>query len=226
MWRARFLLWLKPWVSSRKTLMNFLKRIFKKKDKQRFSTNRFKKIINNAIKFLEESPAHSLSFPKFQGTGVYALYYEGDFPLYVELNAETPSICTNPIYVGKAVPSGWRTARIRSDKSTNLHKRLKEHVNSIVQAKNLKINDFTCKFILLESDLISPVEAELIRRYQPLWNSVVDGFGNHNVGKTRYDQAKSEWDILHSGRVWAENMRGESLSYDQLVDKIKKTLQG
>lgn len=53
------------------------------------------------------------------------------------------------------------------------------------------------------SNLIGTVEAALIRHYQPLWNSHVDGFGNHDPGSGRYNQERSEWDIIHSGRKWA-----------------------
>jgi hypothetical protein len=74
----------------------------------------------------------------------------------------------------------------------------------------------------IESDLVVPVEAELIRRYAPLWNTVIDGFGNHDPGRGRYDQAKSEWDVLHPGRPWAERLRGESPSLVQVMDKIRQ----
>jgi len=42
------------------------------------------------------------------------------------------------------------------------------------------------------SSLISTVEAALIRYYKPIWNTQIDGFGNHDPGKGRYNQAKSE----------------------------------
>ena len=58
-----------------------------------------------------------------------------------------------------------------------------------------------------EADLISTVEAAMTRKYNPLWNSHIDGFGNHDPGKGRYEQAKSEWDVLHPGRVWAERLK-------------------
>lgn len=73
-----------------------------------------------------------------------------------------------------------------------------------------------------ESDLIVPVEAELIRKYRPVWNMIIDGFGNHNPGAGRYDQAKSEWDILHPGRDWANRLKGKSPLLENIVIKIKK----
>ena len=78
----------------------------------------------------------------------------------------------------------------------------------------------------IESDLVIPVEAEMIRRYAPLWNTVIDGFGNHDPGSGRYDQAKSEWDVLHPGRPWAARLRGASPSLKQVMDKVRQVLSG
>jgi len=75
---------------------------------------------------------------------------------------------------------------------------------SIHQVTNLEINDFLCRFVILgdlEGDLIVPLEAMLIRHYLPLWNVIVDGFGHHDPGSGRYNQARSEWDVVHPGRI-------------------------
>ena len=71
-----------------------------------------------------------------------------------------------------------------------------------------------------ESGIIGPVEAGLIRRFEPLWNTVIDGFGNHTPGVGRFDQAKSGWDVLHPGRTWAERCRGQAPEYKDLVAKV------
>jgi hypothetical protein len=36
--------------------------------------------------------------------------------------------------------------------------------------------------------------AELVK------DAAVDGFGNHDPGKGRYKQARSDWDVIHPGR--------------------------
>jgi hypothetical protein len=77
----------------------------------------------------------------------------------------------------------------------------------------------------IESDLVVPIEAELIRRYKPIWNTVVDGFGNHDPGSGRSNQAKSPWDILHPGRPWVERLTGESQSLEAVVAKIQQFLE-
>ena len=76
----------------------------------------------------------------------------------------------------------------------------------------------------IESDLIVPVEAELIRRFMPLWNTLVDGFGNHDPGAGRYNQARSEWDILHPGRSWAVRLTGVSPKLENVIAKVRLAL--
>lgn len=101
------------------------------------------------------------------------------------------------------------------------------HARSIQQVTNLHVEDFQCRFMILtgvDSDLLVPVEAELIRRHRPLWNTVVDGFGNHDPGAGRYNQARSEWDILHPGRPWAERLTGESLDIEKVIEKVWRSL--
>ncbi len=151
------------------------------------------------------------------------MYYLGDFQYYAGQKAANAESYQQPIYVGKAVPPGWRKARKIQASSAALYNRLKEHSRSIQQAQNLDIGDFMCQFIILENDesnLISTIEAELIRRSMPLWNTVIDGFGNHDPGSGRYNQAKSEWDVLHPGRSWVRRLTGLAPSLEEIISKI------
>jgi hypothetical protein len=68
----------------------------------------------------------------------------------------------------------------------------------------------------ISSDMIGTIEAALIRLNQPLWNVVVDGFGNHDPGRGCYEQAKSDWDVIHPGRPWADRCNGVPL-FDKLA---------
>jgi Eco29kI restriction endonuclease len=115
----------------------------------------FVELVKDAVRFFNGTPVYTLPPPEtFLGTGVYALYYIGHNPLYeryAELNRLAYSY---PIYVGKAVPKGWRQSRISDNaltQSRELHNRLKEHSRS---------------------------------------------------------QAKSDWDVIHPGRSWAERCNG------------------
>lgn len=156
------------------------------------------------------------------GTGVYALYYTGQSRLYTPLYEMNRLEFSQPIYVGKAVPRGWRQGRLQ-EPTNELYRRLCDHTNSIEQANNLDLSDFHCRFMILEdaaADMIGTVEAALIRHYFPLWNSTVDGFGNHDPGSGRYEQAVSDWDILHPGRGWAERLNGAGLPKEDIERKI------
>jgi len=194
-----------------------------------FHSPQFQSVVDEAVRFFTSTPVYRLPPPsRFIGAGVYGLYYVGDFELYTKI-ARAKDIGVQPIYVGKAVPAGWRIARAVDSETPVLYQRLREHTRNIQQAANLQLDDFRCQFMILsgvESDLVVPVEAELIRRYRPFWNSVVDGFGNHDPGRGRYGQARSEWDVLHPGRPWAERLTGESLSLEEVTAKIEQFLEG
>ena len=137
-----------------------------------------------------------------------------------------------PIYVGKAVPKGWRQSR-NSDgakkQSRELYTRLREPSRSITLGDGLSIDDFYCRFVIFEeesSDMISTIEAALIKLSKPLWNTVLDGFGNHDPGSGRYEQAKSDWDVIHSGRAWADKCNGVAKERQVVLANIKNYLKG
>jgi hypothetical protein len=75
---------------------------------------------------------------------------------------------------------------------------------SIRGTKNLKVEDFFCRYLVLKDFFIPLCESLLIDRYVPIWNKVIDGFGNKVVGAGREEQQqKSMWDVLHPGRIGA-----------------------
>jgi hypothetical protein len=179
-------------------------------------------ILKKAVEFFSQTPVHPLPpSDQFTGPGVYGLYYTGDFELYAPIAG--PEF-EKPIYIGKAVPPGSRTARTRESISSNLIGRLREHARSIDIAANLKLEDFRCRFMILdnvERDLIVPVESELIRTHLPLWNLYVSGFGIHHPGSGRFGQKLSEWDTLHAGRSWGKNLVGEPRDVNEVIQKVK-----
>jgi hypothetical protein len=189
-----------------------------------FRSPAFQSVVNEAISFFENMPLYALPPVSFNGAGVYGLYYIGDHPLYAKLASINQPPTARAIYIGKAVAPGWRTGRSISAGKAELWRRLNEHGRSIQQSIDLQLADFRCRFIILngnEGDLVVPIEAALIRKYQPLWNTVVDGFGNHDPGRGRYNQAVSEWDILHPGRPWAARLLGVSPRREDIVTKVQ-----
>ncbi len=195
--------------------------------KHTFRSPKFASVVRQAIQFLNGTPLQALPpTNRFEGVLNYALYYVGDFEHYTHIAQANTDTCAQPIYVGKAVPPGWRSARTATSDSATLYGRLREHARSIKQGRGLKSDDFRCRFMILdgvETDLVAAVEAQLIRDYSPFWNTVVDGFGNHDPGKGRYNQARSEWDVLHPGRPWAERLTGDSPALQDIITKIRRT---
>jgi len=193
-----------------------------------YKNDAFAELVKDAVRFFNGTPVHTLPPPEsFLGTGVYAIYYTGKNPAYkkyAELNRLSYSY---PIYVGKAVPKGWRQARVSDnqlDQSKELISRLREHSRSIGIAQGLELQDFMCRFVIFEgtsSDMISTIEAALIKLNLPLWNTAVDGFGNHDPGSGRYEQAKSDWDVIHPGRAWAEKCNGTHAEESAILARIK-----
>lgn len=161
----------------------------------------------------------------FLGAGIYAIYYVGDFELYKEIsirNINGKFEC--PIYIGKAVPAGARKGGfgLELEPGPFLYKRLVEHSKSIDQVINLDLKDFFCRYLVVDDIWIPLAESLLIEMYLPLWNKIVDGFGNHDPGAGRYNQQRSLWDMLHRGRPWAERLKMNQVTIVELQEKIKK----
>jgi len=187
----------------------------------------FEEIIKDTIRFFNGTLVHTITVSeKFHGTGVYAIYCISKTGIYKEFHQINRTSFGLPIYVGIAVPTGWRQARQNNSKngqSFELHNRIKEHSRSIQIGKGLKQEDYFCRFMILEGkegDLIGTVEAALIRSYLPIWNTTIDGFGNHDPGSGRYEQAKSDWDVCHPGRAWAKKCQGVHSKRSDLTNKV------
>jgi hypothetical protein len=159
---------------------------------------------------------------------VYALYYIGRTGLYSKYGQLNRTAYAHPIYVGKAVPKGWRQARVVDDpdaQASELVSRLKEHSRNIAAVSGLELSDFMCRFTILEgsaSDMIGTIEAALIKLHKPLWNTSLDGFGNHTPGNGRFNQAKSDWDVVHVGRAWAAKCTGIPHTPEKVLEKIQR----
>ena len=143
-------------------------------------------------------------------TGVYALYYTGHLRCYQfisEANDPDRQIWKQPLYIGKAPPPGSRTGKtVESYSRHPMNRRLVEHRESLNQAENLRVEDFWVRCYNPGNLVISSVEELLITRYQPYWNTHLDGFGMHDPGTERYDGDRPRWDTLHPGREWAPHM--------------------
>jgi len=170
---------------------------------------------------------HALeTLPIFEGAGVYAIYYTGGFAAYEHLaERNRDGKFGHPIYVGKAVPKGARVGiDLELSAGKVLHKRIKEHTESIKAAKNLDVSDFHCRFLVLDDIWIPLGESLVIARFKPLWNSLIDGFGNHNPGKGRRAGMRPRWDVLHPGRAWAMDLAERPETQQQIAQEARTYL--
>lgn len=189
-------------------------------DKKELGTSIMHKLLETDVCPLPPDP--------FIGAGVYALYYTGSFPAYAALaqvNQNEEYAC--PIYVGKAVPNGARKGGQGDieDPGTVLHKRLSDHAKSINAAVNLNLSDFCCRYLSVDDIWIPLAESILIERFKPVWNRVLDGFGNHDPGKGRHAGKISDWDCVHPGRPWVAKLQAGGLSPAELEKAVVNYLK-
>jgi len=175
-------------------------------------------LARSVVQALLEGAEHPLPPPApFEGSGVYAIYYHGDFPGYAALASAKRQL---PIYVGKAVPAGGRKGNRVQSSGRALFRRLNDHSMSIRQAKNLELCDFTCRYLVVVPVWVTLAERFLIEHFKPVWNVVIDGFGNHAPGAGRHAMKRPRWDIIHPGRQWAAELRAAE-SFDQVLQRLQ-----
>lgn len=182
---------------------------------------------------LLDQPLLPLSLGRFIGAGIYVIYYRGAHPLYRPLiDYEKRSGRLWPIYVGKAIPKGARKGGVGLDSphGTDLCRRIGDHRKSVEQADNLSLDDFQCRYLVVDDIWIPLAEQLLITSFHPAWNKLIDGFGNHDPGKGRREQLNSEWDTIHPGRRWADKQRErENFSLEDTLksyrEKIAETMR-
>jgi hypothetical protein len=167
------------------------------------------------------------------GSGVYAIYYRGDHPLYGRIsNSETP------MYVGKADPANDDASTTR-EQGAKLTGRLVEHAGTIATAEAYRdhlpphlspiyLKDFMCRRLVCATNAQLVAEKHLIRTFWPVWNSETKacwGMSKHgDAAKTRANK-RSPWDVVHPGRPWAlDEKLVDSLTPDQISQRISETL--
>ncbi len=201
------------------------KGVFNPLDKRNLGVN-----VADALVIEEAEPLGDVK--SFKGAGIYALYYRGGFPAYRPLATKNGQSLAEPIYVGKAVPAGARKGGfgLGEDPGLVLFQRLREHAETVRQVEanaiqrraehQLKIDDFLCRYLLVDDIWIPLGESMLIERFHPIWNKVLDGFGNHDPGKGRYKQQRSPWDTLHPGRIWASRCQPYAKTAEQILEVV------
>lgn len=173
-------------------------------------------------------PVISISkLPVFDGAGIYAIYYSGKFPGYEAIASRNKdNIFNAPIYVGKAVPKGARKGGdLEANPGKVLYSRLTQHARSIEEASNLDVADFHCRYLIVDDIWIPLGESLLIAKFDPLWNKLIDGFGNHDPGKGRHAGLRPRWDVLHPGRSWADRCKPREETAKQIIREARDYLR-
>ncbi len=186
-----------------------------------FNPLSFESLSNSIARELALAPTYPLEdLPHFEGPGIYALYYTGDYEAYAPIaEANRAKAGSWPIYIGKAEASTRKgeTVKAPDDYSGDaLFKRLRNHAKSIDLATNLSTADFHVRALVLAYVWVPMAETSAISMYRPLWNTLIDGFGNHDPGSGRYNQMRSRWDTLHPGRKWSNKLQPNAFSAEQI----------
>lgn len=180
------------------------------------------KIIGRFVSLaLVAQKRHPLAeIPKTYGSGVYAIYYKGNFELYRPLSGSE-----TPIYLGQAAPASnhARTPREQGDK---LSSRLSTHKRNISKATStISIDDFEFRSLVVQSGWETAAEDYLIHLFRPIWNSEINilyGFGKHGDDALTRANKRSPWDTLHPGRAWAAASTEDAKSISQIEREVRK----
>jgi len=174
-----------------------------------------------ALTLLAQPRQGLLDLFRFYGSGIYAVYYRGDFDAYSPIRSTD-----HPIYVGKADPKVYE-ARTAEEQGEKLFVRLQEHLKSVRAAENLDESDFECRYLVVKSAWQGTSESILIHKFRPIWNNetkICFGFGKHGDSPNTRANKVSPWDTLHPGRKWAAsegnvpNLSGK----DQILAQIRE----
>lgn len=177
----------------------------------------------NLKKALEQRPHTSFPPPRrFEGAGLYALYYCGSLPLYAKLRDHEHV----PIYVGKAEAGNSSYGDPPDETQPKLYDRIAKHSRSVQEVAdsggNLAVDDFKVRYLLLDDVRIVLGERALLRAYAPvLWNTLALGFGANEPGTAR-GNARSVWDTIHPGRPRAGNVCNRRFTRSEMEDRIRQ----
>lgn len=156
--------------------------------------------------------------PRFYGSGVYAIYYNGTFPAYQAISGTE-----TPIYVGQAAPV-VSNARTPMEQGAKLCSRLSDHRKNIGKATStLNLGDFECRWLVVQSGWETAAEDYLIHLFSPIWNSetnILYGLGKHGDSATTRANKRSPWDTLHPGRTWAAATTEDAKSVGQIDSEL------
>ncbi len=129
-------------------------------------------LAESMVKVVLEQKVYPLGeVPSFEGAGVYVIYYTGNYEPYKSIAQKNRGRkWDQPIYVGEAARKGGRKGGVLAVGPAGkvLLSRLKNHVDSIRGVKNLRVEDFFCRYLVLKDFFIPLCESLLAGEHTPL----------------------------------------------------------
>ena len=140
-----------------------------------------------AVEFVEGLPilplTRSINYlgrcPHFPG--VYLIYYVGETLLYGD--RVSPSL-DQPIYIGMS--------------RNNILSRLRDQRRKIKRAKDLELEDFVVRFIIVKF-YVPSVKDTLMKYFNPLWCNRTVGF---SFGSAEANNFENKWNKYHVAKSW------------------------
>ncbi|MFD8023676.1 Eco29kI family restriction endonuclease [Streptomyces lavendulae] len=141
-------------------------------------------------------PVPLVGMPRFEGSGLFSLYYVGPNDLYRPVSDDR---CRTPLYVGSATPLGTRRDGSLVEAPHPLWNRLTRYRRRLDGALDLKAEDFRVRYLLTDDLFIHGAQEQTNRDHRPVWNVVLPGIGSMRAGTTTRSRY-SPWEILHELR--------------------------
>lgn len=159
------------------------------------------RIAGIALLVQPRRPLANVKLQRFYGSGVYALYYKGEYSAYEAISGKE-----HPIYVGRADPAE-ASSKTAMEQGDRLVRRLSDHRGNIARAADtLRLEDFDYRALVVQTGWQRSAEEYLINLFRPIWNlemKICYGFGKHGDDPATRANLRSPWDTLHPGRGWA-----------------------
>nr|WP_242551482.1 Eco29kI family restriction endonuclease [Pseudomonas sp. Marseille-Q1929] len=88
---------------------------------------------------------------------------------------------------------------------------------------SLSIEDFECRFLIVQTGFQKSAKDYLIKFFTPIWNSetkICFGLGKHRDSSSTRANKRSPWDTLHPGREGANSSDQDQKPYEPILDQI------
>lgn len=175
----------------------------------------FAELCKDAVRAFNGTPICELPPPRFSGSGVYAIYCTAKTGLYERYGNKVNRMGYNvPIYVGKAVPQGWRQSRTAGIDKLPMDEQIKFWLDLIKSSIGIRKADFQMRahcWNVADGGLTHGIHQLMQNTYRPLWNKVFRGC-------TTTKSVVSRWARLHS-------LRFHSKADKTFQDEVRKLIE-